>query len=62
MDRSDAVISASGVRTGAATTVIHITRRSDTAGTDHTSAFFMMRTGMSICELCRTGQQLCTGG
>ena len=61
-DQFDAVINVSGVRTGAATTVIRITRRSDTAGTDHTSAFFTMRTDTSICDRHKTGQQSCTGG
>ena len=32
-DQSDAVINVSGVRTGAAATVIRITRRSDAVGT-----------------------------
>ena len=61
-DQFDAVINVSGVRTGAATTVIRITRRSDTVGTDRTSAFFTMRTDTSICDRDKTGQQSCTGG
>ena len=50
MDQSDVVIDASGVRTGAAITVIHTIKRSVTVGMDRTSAFFMMRMDISICN------------
>ena len=40
----------SGVRTGAATTIIHIIRKIVTVGTDRTSAFFTMGTDISICN------------
>ena len=48
--QSDVVINASGVRTGAATTVIRTIKRSATVGTDRASAFFMMRMDISVCN------------